>query len=192
MCIWWHSAVSCTSISVVKDLYFFQNFGKTKGFLNVSYFHEAIHFILYQTLLPKRRCFQPHIATCQAPFQFMFLKKKEIQTGVLTLKRAKTCAVIILSDGPETVILYLSIWLQHLNEHDRVATFHILGSWYAQKKCALVLYVSAWTIMTPLWIGETAQTRSPSCKPKKSMSNIFTSSPSHVYTKSAGSQGFGM
>ena len=69
MCIWWHSAVSYTFISVSELCNFFSFF---------PYFHELIHYMLYQNLLPTERSFQPCII-CHALFQFIFWFKRNIQ-----------------------------------------------------------------------------------------------------------------
>ena len=73
MCVWWHYAISCTSISVLKRLVFFAEHYEKKKFLNLSYF--TLWFIVrYNKTLSKGRSFQLYIA-CQAPFLLPFSMK---------------------------------------------------------------------------------------------------------------------
>ena len=48
VCVWWHRAVSCLSIFVLKRFIFFsEHCGKKIVFLFFSYFHGPIHCILH-------------------------------------------------------------------------------------------------------------------------------------------------
>ena len=66
-----NSAVSSTSISVLKRLIFFPALYENKGIQTCSYCYSPNHCVLDYNLFHTGRSFQAHI-TCQALFQLLF------------------------------------------------------------------------------------------------------------------------
>ena len=120
-CVWWQCCVMHLHrlhFIFLNHLFFSELW---KSFLNFSYFYGPIFCILYQTLLPKGRSFQPYMP---GPIQLMFWRKNPstqkdlIFTALFISMIIKTRQLMFL--------LHLKGQLNHCHESFNLTTWTIL------------------------------------------------------------------